>query len=128
MPILYDYINHDGYNPFKEWSQSLEKTMLAKLNQKIDMLELHGANLPPGLFSDSNLRHIKKFRINGKIAIRPLLCRGPIDMRGEEFTLLAGATEKDRKLLPGGILETADNRRQQIISDPRRRTKHERIS
>lgn len=128
MPILYDYINHDGHNPFKEWSESLEKTMLARLNQKIDMLELYGANLPPRLLSESNLPHIKKIRINGKVALRPLLCRGPIDMLGEEFTFLAGAIEKDRKLLPSRILETADNRRQQIISDPGRRTKHERIS
>jgi phage-related protein len=122
---IYDYLMHDGHNPFKEWTRSLGKPELAKLNQKLDMLERCGGDLPPGLLSDTNLPNIKKIRINGKVALRPLLCRGPINVH-TEFTLLHGCIEKDRKL-PKGSLDLAETRRNDIINDRHRRTKHERV-
>ena len=123
---IYDYVMHDGHNPFKEWARGLGKPELAKLNQKLDMLERCGGDLPPGLFSDTSFPSIKKIRINGKVALRPLLCRGPVDVHAE-FTLLHACIEKDRKL-PKGSLEIAESRRNEIIGDNLRRTKHERVS
>jgi hypothetical protein len=50
--------------------------------------------------------------------LRPMLCRGPIDM-DREFTFLLGAIEK------GGVLDVdameAEARRQEILADPENR-------
>jgi hypothetical protein len=123
---LYDFLTHDGHNPFKEWTRGLESQELAKLNQKLDMLELYGSDLPPRLFSDTDYPHIKKLRINGRIALRPLLCRGPLNMQAE-FTLLLGCRERDGRLVPENGLEIAEQCRSAILTDGSRRTIHERI-
>ena len=128
MPKLFDYVDAHGRNPFKEWSCNLEKRELAKLNRKLDLLQRHGNELPPGLLSNTSLAHILKIRINGEVAIRPLLCRGPINMATDvEFTLLMGVYEKDRKL-PPSALDAAELIRQEIGKNPQRRKEHERVS
>lgn len=123
---VYSYVSADGRNPFREWALGLGKVERAKLNSKIDLLTVCGADLPPNLLSDSGHPNIKKLRINGAVALRPLLCRGPTEMNGSEFTLLAGAIEKDRKL-PTDVLELAARRRTEIIENNDRRILHERI-
>lgn len=126
MPFrVYDIVMHDGANPFMEWARRRQKPERAKLDQKLDMLEMYGADLSVGLLSDTSHPHIKKIRINGRVALRPLLCRGPTDMQGE-FTLLVGCVERDRKLPPNAI-QTAVERRQQLIDGQLGRIKHERI-
>ena len=42
---LYDYLNADGRNIIKDWTQALGKRERIKLNQKLDMLENNGPNL-----------------------------------------------------------------------------------
>ena len=94
-----------------------------QLVQKMDMLAMHGLDLPPGLLAGpikskrepKKQSHIYKLIIHGQRMLRPMLCRGPVDMDGE-FTMLIGAIEKD------GVLDVdamdAEARRQEIISDP----------
>lgn len=123
---LFYYIDAKGKNAFKEWMSGLDVQLRAKLDMKLDMLMKYGSDLPPQLLSDTSSPHIKKIRINGRVALRPMLCRGPIDMKNE-FTLLLGATEKDRKLIPSNADKLAEAIRQKIIADPTRRQQREEV-
>lgn len=96
------------------------------MNNRISLLQNNGHEFCPGLAT--NLRgfpHLYKIKINGRVAPRLFLCKGPINME-LEYTLLLGAFERDDEL-PEGTLETADEYRKQIIADPKgRRSPHER--
>lgn len=130
MPYtLFDYLDAHGVNVIKEWAEGLQKRERVRLNQKLDMLQQHGTTLPPKLLSDTGTAHIKKIRITGKKVptLRPMLCIGPIS-NDEEFTLLQGAIEQDRKLVPGNAADLARQHREIVIGDPMRRCPHERIS
>lgn len=69
--------------------------------------------------------HIYKLRVNGTVAVRLMLCRGPVV--GEEgYTILVGATERDRKLFPRDAPHQASRNRGLVIRDPaHRRKEHE---
>jgi hypothetical protein len=74
---LYDYGNEHGINEFKAWSEGLQKPDLAKLNRKLDMLRTE-PELPPQLLAGPlEGKPIYKLRINGRVALRPMLCKGP---------------------------------------------------
>jgi hypothetical protein len=96
------------------------------MNQRIDILGLKGKDFCPGLAGPLHgSPHLYKIRINGRVAARLLLCKGPISME-TEFTFLLGAFEVDDEL-PEGTLETAESYRQAIILNPaQRRGPHER--
>jgi hypothetical protein len=127
MPLkLFDYVDRRGANDIKLWGASLDAKSRAKLNQKFDMLAMHGTALSTGLLSDTPSRHIKKIRINGTVALRPLLCKGPVD-NDHEYTLLLGAIEKDRKFVPSDAIRIAEARRDQIIGNNSQRCIHERF-
>lgn len=122
---LYDYLDSDGNNVIKIWAdKELQSRDRGKLSRKLDMLEQNGPNLSTDLLSDTHIRTIKKLRINGEVAIRLMLCRGPIDHQGE-FTLLFGAKEQNRKLVPRDAEQRAEDNRQEIINNPLRRCIHE---
>ena len=125
---LYDYVDGRGVNEFKEWTKTLQKNDLARLNQKLDMLKRE-PDLPPQLLAGPlDGRPIYKLRINGRVALRPMLCRGPINNESE-FTLLLGAVEQDRELVPLDAVDRAASRRREVITNPKkRRTKHERVT
>lgn len=111
-----------------EWSLGLQKSDLARLNRKLKMLEDNGPELGPKLLAGpiKGHPHIYKIRIDGRVALRPLLCKGPIDNDGE-FTLLMGAFERGRKWVPSNAPGVAEARRQEVLSDPRaRRCQHEK--
>ena len=98
---LYDFVDGKGINQIKKWTQGLQKRDRVRLNRKLDLLEQSGKDLPPGLLSDTDSSKIKKLRITGRKVptLRPMLCRGPINVE-TEFTILQGAIEQDRKLVP----------------------------
>jgi hypothetical protein len=52
-----------------------------------------------------------------------MLCKGPIN-NNIEFTLLYGAREQDRQLIPWDAVERAEIRRQEIINNQLRRCDH----
>lgn len=125
---LFDYHDAQGRNEFKDWSSRLQKVQLGKLNARLDMLADHGDELFPHILTNSGVGTILKLRCKGQVQLRPLLCRGPISV-DEEYTLLAGATERDSVLEPDGIAETALVRRTAVRDDSdNRRKEHERVS
>ena len=123
---LYDYVDNRGISDFESWSRTLEKRDRARLSAKLRMLETAGPELPPQLLAGPIKGHIYKLRINGQVALRPLLCKGPIN-NDEEFTLLMGAIERDRKLEPRNAPDIAERRRQEILNNPTRRCNHVRV-
>lgn len=122
---IYDYINSNGENEFKTWSESLQKEQLGRLNERLDKLEQHGKNLLPEMLSDTSNTKLKKLKIKGKVQLRPLLCYGPVDT-DNEFTLLKGAKEIQSKWEPKDAVKKALKNRLEVISDPEnRRRLHE---
>jgi len=96
------------------------------MNQKIDILEEKGKDFCPALAGPlRGSPHLYKIKVNGNVASRLFLCKGPIDMDAE-YTLLLGEFERDDEL-PEGTLEKAEAYRQEIIANPKeRRGSHER--
>lgn len=126
--VLYDHVNHRGDNAFKEWAQSLQGVQRAKLNERLDKLALHGETLMPLMLSDTNVPGIRKLKIKGTVQLRPLLCRGPVDVHCE-YTMLLGAIEKGDEWLPKKAPELARQIKNEVIEDPAsRRKKHERLA
>lgn len=126
MPFqLYDYVSPDGTNEILVWMGQLQKAELAKLNAKLDMLQMHGPGLRPQVLSGTDAPGIQKLRVHGPVQLRPLLCEGPQHVH-IEFTLLAGATEVQSRLRPKGVLELSVERKRHVAADQARRKKHER--
>src|SRR5438552_16901294 len=114
---LYDYRDQRGRNAIADWCVGLQKRDFVRLAEKIDRLGISGHELCPGLAGPLNeSRHLYKIRVNGSVAVRLLLCKGPIEME-LEYTLLIGAFERDDKL-PEGVVRAAELRREEIIRDP----------
>ena len=61
----------------------------------------------------------------GQVQLRPMVCKGPFDM-SKEFTLLHGAIEKDKKLIPEDVKSRAQSNRTILIGSPMRR-RHEGV-
>jgi hypothetical protein len=125
---IYDYVSPKGRNEFEAWAKKLQVKQRAALNEKIKKLELYDQEFYSNLLADSGKPGILKLRIMaGGVQLRPLLCRGPINV-GKEYTFLIGAKEISWKYAPADALDTADNRKQEVFSDPvNRRTKHARV-
>ena len=62
------------------------------------MLEKEGSNLFPQMLCGTETPGILKLRVKGNVQLRPMLCRGPIEI-DKEFTLLLGACEVGGKLV-----------------------------
>lgn len=125
---LFDYCNSAGGNEFKAWTQALQLVQRGKLNAKLDMLEMLGDGLLPVTLTGTDTPGILKLRIKGNVQLRPMLCKGPVDV-DEEFSLLVGAIEVDSKLKPLNADVIADGRKKEIRRYPdNRRVKHERVS
>ena len=125
---LYDFIDNRGENVLSGWVQGVGLTGRDRgaLNQKIDMLQMHGSDLPPKLLAGpiNKQRHVYKLIIHADKMLRPMLCKGPFDM-GAEFTFLLGAIERNFKLDHDPSEATAN--REILLSERKRRTPHERF-
>jgi hypothetical protein len=122
---IFDYVDMRDGNVIVKWLNGLQKPERARMDRKLQALHDNGPNLSSELLSDTPSKHIKKIRLNGRVAPRLLLCRGPVDME-REFTLLFGATERDRKFVPANAIEAAEENRERVTSDPdHRRTEHD---
>lgn len=130
---IFDAIDGSGRSRISVWidREKIGKREIGQLNQKIDMLARSGSELGPQLLagpvkSKKNKKavpHIYKLRLNGDRALRPFLCKGPIDM-DQEFTLLLGAIEINSVLDTDP--EDAEAIRLGIIADENTRKPHER--
>lgn len=125
---LYDYVDAQENNDFEAWSRSLQKPELAKLNRRLKALEDNGPSLAPQMLAGplKDYQHIYKLKINGKVAVRPLLCKGPISNE-TEFTLLKGAFEVGNKWQPPSAPGDAVDRRGIVVKDAKRRTPHVKV-
>lgn len=101
--------------------ERIQKKARILLDQKIDLLRMHGPDLPPGLLSSGPIDggHIYKLKVRGPVMLRPLLCKGPVSM-DDEYTLLQGAIEKG-DVLPEADIERARLNREAVIADNSRR-------
>jgi hypothetical protein len=127
---LYDYVDAGGTNDFAGWCREIQRPDLARLNRKLKMLADNGPDLGPKLLAGplKGYAHIHKIIVNGRVALRPLLCKGPIN-NDPEFTLLKGAFERDGEWVPSKAREIAVDRRQEVINDSNaRRCPHEVVS
>lgn len=125
---LFDYVDEHGRNVIKEWSESLEKTQRARLNEMLDKLAMHGDTLYPMMMAGSGVGGISKLRIKGSVQLRPLLCKGPVDV-ASEYTLLKGAKEVGDEWKPDNAREIAKEHKEKVKKNAvERRKVHERVS
>jgi hypothetical protein len=129
--LLFDYLDFHGRNVMQDWADSLpmQRRDRGRLDSKVDMLERAGDKLPPGLLQSTRCKHIMELAVNGQVALRPMLCRGPgpFSMQSE-FTFLCGAVERDVKYVPPDAPEKAEARRLDLLGHADKRCKHERFS
>jgi hypothetical protein len=136
MTRLWDYLRGPGRNEIQAWAkqQKLGVRERAQLNQKLDMLERVGFDTACSLEflagTSGGYPHIFKLVVRSQRMLRPMLCRGPIEPKGEA-TLLCGAIEKDFELLPADAARRADENRLRLMDAARlgeeRRMPHERF-
>ena len=122
---IYEYLER-GESTIGRWlrEENITERDRGQLMSKMDMLALHGLDLLPGLLAgpiaskkkrDKLQSHIYKLVIHGQRMLRPMLCRGPVDMENE-FTMLIGAIEV------GGVLNVdvaeAEARRLEVVANP----------
>jgi hypothetical protein len=114
-------------NVIRAWlkAEAISVAQIAAFQDKIDTLEQSGPDMVPGFISDTPVaRDIYKMKIKGNKGmkqLRPMCCRGPFGPR--EYTILIGAVEKDRKLIPADVKERAQDNRTALIADRTRRVR-----
>jgi hypothetical protein len=121
---VYCFLSQRGENVIREWldSEKVPKTQIATFQAKIDSYERGGPDLNPGLIVGPVAKNIYKMKIKGHkghVQLRPMVCYGP--PARNEVTLLLGAIEKDSKLRPDNCKTKAQENRESLIADPRRR-------
>ncbi len=128
LRTVWEALENNGGGVVTDWDIPPEQA--GKLESKLDLLraaEVDGSgrvNLPhkllagPGVFKQ---KWIYKLLINGKQALRPMLCLGPADREGQ-WTVLARATEKNNDTAPQkAAAATAAKRRGEVLSGARKR-------
>lgn len=124
---LYDFTDSRSQSVIADWlvKERITTRDIGQLNQKLDMLAINGPSLPPKLLAGpiANTKHIYKLIIHGDLMLRPMLCKGPVDMDGE-YTLLLGAIERNWKLDRDPSEALAN--RETLLAYPKRRRDHAR--
>lgn len=136
MTHLWDYLHGPGRNEMQAWAKKerLGVRERAQLNQKLDMLSRIGfdeaCHLECLAGTTGEFNQIYKLVVKSQRMLRPMLCRGPLNLKAE-ITLLCGAIEKDFALQPAAVEERADRNRRQVVADSAagmtRRVTHERF-
>jgi hypothetical protein len=125
---IFEYLERGDQSTIGIWliEKDITERDRGQLVQKMDMLAMQGPNLPPGLLAGpikskrtrKMQSHIYKLIIHGDRMLRPMLCKGPIEM-DSEYTMLIGAIEVNFKLDVDAA--DAEIRRAEIIENPNRR-------
>jgi hypothetical protein len=61
----------------------------------------------------------------GHVQLRSMACYGPHRDKDHEITILFGAIEKDSKLVPANCKEKAQENREVVIADEKRRRREQ---
>jgi hypothetical protein len=128
---LWTFVSEGGRDVLRDWAKEvrLPTRVRALVDQKVNVLRqqpfetvIH-THLLAGPIAKQH--HIYKLRVNGSVAVRLMLCRGPLV--GESgYTLLLGAVERDSNLVPADAPERATRNRTVVLGDPvHRRKEHE---
>lgn len=126
--ILYEYVDAGGRGAMTSWMRTKgAREHSWQLDHALDRLEQAGVASLPGFFVGplASFRHVYKLRLGGRVRLRPLLCKGPIEPE-RELTLLIPAFERNWKLDPPDAPAKAERRRQEILFDRSRRRRYER--
>jgi hypothetical protein len=125
---IYFFLSERGVNLITDWldAEKISVKQRADFQAKIDLFERGGSDLITGFITDTPIApDIYKMKIKGQVQLRPMVCRGPLDL-GREYTVLVGWIERDNARVPNNIKKKASENRSIIIADPRRR-RRERI-
>lgn len=126
---LWDFLSERGRNSIVEWVRQDRLTVRdrAALNNKFKRLAQieYDLAIKTKLLAGPIYKHVYKLVIHADVMLRPMLCRGPIEVDGE-YTMLLGAVEVGGEL-PAGSEQKAEERREIVVRDPTRRCPHERI-
>jgi hypothetical protein len=130
---LWDFVSASGRNEIRVWFESLSQGDQGRVEQKLVLLSrvefslLIHTNCLAGPIDKTG--SIYKLRVRGDRNIRLLLCKGPDPMTMDvEYTLLLGAAEPNRTLVPRGAPETALRYRFEVLEDlARPRCPHESV-
>jgi len=118
---LWTFVSSVGRDLLVEWAENsrLPTKVRAQLDQKLDVLRQHSFDsvAHSKLLAGPVAPHVYKLRVNGTIAVRILLCRGPVTVE-IEYTLLQGAIEKDGRLDPRDAATRACSHRAEVLRAP----------
>lgn len=124
---LWAFTSKGGRDIVSEWVNAvrLPTRVRAVLDQKCDVLRCQPFEsvVHSKLLAGPIAKHIYKLRLNGTIAVRIMICRGPV-AEEIEYTLLEGAVERDGKLVPRDAPDRASRNRLTLLAHPHRRKEH----
>jgi hypothetical protein len=128
---LWTFLSESGRDTLQEWSDGarLPTRVRALMDQKLDVLRCQPfeAVIHSKLLAGPIAQHIYKLRLNGIVAVRIMLCRGPL-LGDVGYTMLVGAVERDGKLVPRDAPERAGRNRAIVLERPKERRKvHDRF-
>jgi hypothetical protein len=128
MRKVYEAVEDNGEGALTDWEYF--KTQEAQIDRKLHMLQQVEVNSKtgkaecpqdvlagPGVY---NQKFIYKLQTRGNVALRPMVCLGPVT-RDAEWTVLTRAIEKQWKLIPKDAADRAELRRQEIVAKRRDR-------
>lgn len=131
MLILFEYVRwrpkRVASDTFREWLDGLDDRAYGMMYQKLLALQSASPetfqNLAEGPIKEGGTKypHIYKLRVSKRVAMRPMLCRGPVQgpSHDQEVCFLVGAFERNGRLEPSP--KAATDRRATIIADSDRR-------
>jgi hypothetical protein len=123
--IIWFRQNSQGRNVIKEWlkEERVPLEQIVKFQAKLDDFVRLGPELMAGFISDTPVApNVYKMKIRGNkgaVQLRPMCSRGPAS---NEYTILLGTIEKDRKLHPKDWKNRAKSVLKELQEFPKRRT------
>lgn len=126
--ILYEWVDARGLRGALS-GFPMQEDQRARLDELLDRIEelpeLTHESIQGRIHNFS--KELKKLKIRGRVALRPILVLGPFDKR-HELTFLMVAREENKVLLPSSrqVAQAARERLGEIRNDANRRRRYER--
>jgi Phage derived protein Gp49-like (DUF891) len=118
---FFDFIDGGGENVILRWLNGLPVAARAQIQAHIRMLEKVQIPSRRDMKKLMGYRDLIELRITFmKVQYRPIGFAGPA---ARQFTILAGATERDSAFAPPDVCKTALKRLAIVRGDPTRRTR-----